>query len=59
MSERRHQMLGNQAWPVCDCGYQCQGDTLDDRVEDGQRHARDVHGIEVSTEQILRETQAT
>jgi predicted small metal-binding protein len=58
MSERRHQMLGNQAGPVCDCGYQCQGDTLHDRVQDAQRHAREVHGIEVSAEQILKETRA-
>jgi predicted small metal-binding protein len=36
----------------CDCGYPCQGETLAERVHDGQRHAREVHGIEVSTDQI-------
>jgi hypothetical protein len=42
---------------MCDCGYKCHGDTVDDRIQDAQRHARDAHGIEVSAEQILVETQ--
>jgi hypothetical protein len=44
----------NETRPVCDCGYECQGDTLNERVRDGQRHARDVHGIEVSADRMLR-----
>jgi predicted small metal-binding protein len=36
----------------CDCGYPCQGETLAERVQDGQRHARDAHGIEVSADQV-------
>ena len=36
----------------CDCGYPCQGETLAERVQDGQRHAWDAHGIEVSADQI-------
>ena len=38
---------------LCDCGYSCVGATLDDRVRDALRHARAVHGIEVSPEQVL------
>jgi hypothetical protein len=39
--------------PQCDCGYACRGATLDDRVQDALRHAREAHGIEVSREQVL------
>jgi predicted small metal-binding protein len=39
--------------PQCDCGYVCEGETVDERVRDGQRHAREVHGIEVSVDQVL------
>jgi hypothetical protein len=37
----------------CDCGYLCQGETIDERVQDGQRHAARAHGIDVTAEQIL------
>ena len=37
----------------CDCGYRCQGETVPERVSDAQRHARDVHGIDVSVAQVL------
>jgi hypothetical protein len=36
----------------CDCGYPCQGETTAERIQDGRRHAREAHGIEVSTDQI-------
>jgi predicted small metal-binding protein len=36
----------------CDCGYPCRGESLAERVQDGQRHAREAHGIEVSADQI-------
>ena len=42
-------------WLQCDCGYQCLGDTVQDRVRDAQRHAREAHGIDVSADQILKE----
>lgn len=41
------------AAPKCDCGYVCRGETVEDRVRDGQRHALDVHGIDVSPAQVL------
>jgi predicted small metal-binding protein len=43
---------GKESGPECDCGYACQGDTRDERLRDGQRHAREVHGIDVTPEQI-------
>jgi hypothetical protein len=43
------------SWPVCDCGYHCQGHTLDERVFDAKRHALAAHGIDVSPDQILRQ----
>jgi predicted small metal-binding protein len=49
----------NDACPTCECGYRCQGETAQDRVDDAQRHAREVHGIEVSADQILREGNVT
>jgi hypothetical protein len=36
----------------CDCGYPCQGETIAERIQDGQRHALEAHGIEVSAHQI-------
>jgi predicted small metal-binding protein len=47
--------LGGEAGPYCDCGYECQGETLEQRVHDAQEHARTVHGIVVSAEQILEQ----
>ena len=41
------------AHPVCDCGYLARGETDDERADDAARHAREVHGIEVSPEQVL------
>jgi hypothetical protein len=45
--------MHDETRPVCDCGYQCQGDTPNEQARDGQRHARDAHGIEVSADQVL------
>lgn len=39
--------------PRCDCGYRSQGDTLEERIRDAQRHAREVHGIDVTADQVL------
>jgi hypothetical protein len=39
----------------CDCGYLCNGETVSDRVKDGQRHAREAHSIEVSADQVLNQ----
>ena len=44
---------GADAVPRCDCGYVCQGSSVEDRVADGQRHAREVHGIQVTADQVL------
>ncbi len=38
---------------TCECGYQPRGTTEEDEVADAQRHAREVHGIEVTREQVL------
>jgi hypothetical protein len=48
-----------QERPQCDCGYICEGKTVEDRVLDGQRHAREVHGIDVSAKQVLERGQVT
>jgi hypothetical protein len=37
----------------CDCGYRCRGETVAEQISDGQRHAREVHGIEVTADQVL------
>lgn len=37
----------------CDCGYVVRGDTEDQLVDAAQRHARDVHGMELSRAQVL------
>jgi hypothetical protein len=42
-------------WPRCDCGYQCRGETSEDRALDAQRHALQEHGIEVSLDQVLKQ----
>jgi predicted small metal-binding protein len=41
----------------CDCGYRSRGATLGDRVKDAQQHAREAHGIDVSAEQVLNESE--
>ena len=44
--------------PLCDCGYSCTGETVEDRVRDALSHAREAHGIDVSRDQVLASGQA-
>jgi hypothetical protein len=44
---------GGGTVPRCECGYRCRGGTLGERIIDARRHASEVHGIEVSEEQVL------
>ena len=37
----------------CDCGYVVRGETDDDLVANVQKHAREVHDMEVTREQVL------
>ncbi|MEJ2851935.1 MULTISPECIES: DUF1059 domain-containing protein [unclassified Saccharothrix] len=37
----------------CECGYVVRGETEDELVADAQKHARDVHGMEMTREQAL------
>ena len=37
----------------CDCGYVVRGDTEDELVTNAQAHARDVHGMAITREQVL------
>lgn len=37
----------------CDCGFVVRGDTDDELFADAHRHAKDVHGVEISREQVL------
>jgi predicted small metal-binding protein len=37
----------------CDCGYVVRGETDDELVVDAQKHAREVHDMEITREQVL------
>ena len=37
----------------CDCGYVVRGETDDEIVANVQKHAREVHDMEVTKEQVL------
>lgn len=37
----------------CDCGYIVRGDTDEQLTTAAQQHARDVHGMDLSKEQVL------
>ncbi len=37
----------------CDCGYVVRGETDDDLVANVQNHAREVHDMEITREQVL------
>jgi predicted small metal-binding protein len=37
----------------CDCGYVARGETDDELVADAQQHAREVHSMEITREQVL------
>jgi predicted small metal-binding protein len=43
----------------CECGYEAAGHTEHEQVEDARAHARDVHGMEISEEQILASQRGT
>lgn len=37
----------------CDCGVVVRGETDDELVDAGQKHAREAHNMEVTREQLL------
>jgi predicted small metal-binding protein len=37
----------------CDCGFTIRGDTEDELVTNAQAHAREVHDMDLTREQIL------
>jgi predicted small metal-binding protein len=37
----------------CDCGYVVRGETDDELVANVQKHAREVHDMELTREQVL------
>jgi predicted small metal-binding protein len=64
--------LAQQAWPSirpgkevrpvakimqCDCGHVVRGETDDELVANVQKHAREVHDMEISREQVLAMSQ--
>jgi predicted small metal-binding protein len=49
---------GKEVTPVakimqCDCGYVVRGETDDELVANVQQHAREVHDMEITREQVL------
>jgi predicted small metal-binding protein len=41
----------------CDCGHEVRGETDDELVANVQKHARKVHDMEVTKEQVLAMSQ--
>ena len=41
---------------VCECGYECRGESDSERIDDARQHARHVHGIDVTAEQVTAMT---
>jgi predicted small metal-binding protein len=37
----------------CDCGFVVRGDSDDELVADAQKHAKDVHDMDLTREQVL------
>lgn len=37
----------------CDCGFVVRGDSDTELIERGQAHAREVHGMELTGDQLL------
>jgi predicted small metal-binding protein len=37
----------------CDCGFVVRGDTDDELVAAAQRHAKEVHGMDITADQVL------
>lgn len=38
---------------TCDCGFVARGDTDEELVERAQRHAREVHDMNLTPDQVL------
>ncbi len=38
---------------LCDCGHVVRGETDDELVANVQKHAREVHDMEITREQVL------
>jgi hypothetical protein len=53
--KRQSHPINVNHWPLCDCGYECRGGTVEDRILDAQHHAREAHGIDVTADQILHQ----
>jgi predicted small metal-binding protein len=46
-------MTETNDWQLsCECGFRVESTDLDDLVERAKRHARGVHGMELSAEQL-------
>lgn len=43
----------------CDCGFVARGDSDDELVAGAQQHAKEVHGMELTREQVLSLTVPT
>jgi predicted small metal-binding protein len=41
----------------CDCGYVVRGETDNELVAEVQKHAREVHDMEINREQVLAMSQ--
>jgi predicted small metal-binding protein len=55
---RRSIRPGKEVTPVakimqCDCGYVVRGETDNELVANVQKHAREVHDMEITREQVL------
>jgi len=37
----------------CDCGFVVEGDNDDELVANGTKHAKEVHGMDITREQLL------
>jgi predicted small metal-binding protein len=37
----------------CDCGFVVRGATDDELVANGQQHAKEVHGVDMTRDQVL------
>lgn len=37
----------------CDCGFTVRGETDDELIANAQRHATEVHNLEITREQVL------
>jgi predicted small metal-binding protein len=37
----------------CECGFVVRGESEDELVRDAQHHAKEVHGMEITRDQVL------